>query len=372
MTRSNGSWATVALSLCCTVALSLCFIADSHAFDLNSKAAVVIEASTGRVLYGKNPNLKLPPASTTKLMTAMVVLDRLDLNDTVRISEKASRVSPIKANFREGELVSVNTLLRAALIKSANDAAYALAEAVAGSEEGFAKLMNQKATAIGMNDTRFVNSTGLPEDGQYITAYDLARMLRHALRYTFIKEVLNTRTDRIHTENGRTIFLKNSNKLLWEDESVIGGKTGYTRLAKHCFVCASEIGGESVIVAVLGSPSRESLWKESETLISKGFDILNGKEEPGILFDKADYDGFEGQGPSNSRDSVAQSHSRTVALFKVNLKDSEGKKRDNKKTKLKKVKNKKKTKKYLARSGITKRSQDISLKQSGGSIGNKG
>ncbi|MFN3480184.1 MAG: D-alanyl-D-alanine carboxypeptidase family protein [Thermodesulfovibrionales bacterium] len=369
MIRSNGQGSCfnqISFIFCLLSFVCFLSIADAHAFDLNSKAAVVIEASTGRVLYGKNPNLKLPPASTTKLMTAMVALDRLDLDETVRISEKASRVSPIKANFREGELVAVNTLLRAALIKSANDAAYALAEAVAGSEERFAELMNQKATAIGMNDTRFVNSTGLPEDGQYITAYDLARMLRHALRYTFIKEALNTRTDRIHTEDGRTIFLKNSNKLLWEDESVIGGKTGYTRLAKHCFVCASENGGESVIVAVLGSPSREALWKESEVLISKGFDILNGKEEPGILFDKADYDGFVKKASYKN---------------KVNLRDSGIKKSDSKKTKLKKVKNKKKkrlyvskekTKKYLAKPAVPKKSQDISLKRSGEGIGNKG
>ena len=264
----------------------------SLAFDIHSKAAVVIDASTGRVLYGKNPNLKLPPASTTKLMTAMIALDRLDLNQTVTISERASKVSPIKANLREGERVTVGTLLRAALIKSANDAAYALSEAVAGSEERFVELMNQKAAAIGMNDTRFINSTGLPEEDQYITAYDLAKMLRQALKYTFIREVLNTRTERIQTEDGRTIFLKNSNKLLWEDESVIGGKTGYTRVAKHCFVCASENEGESVIVSILGSPSRESLWTESEALISKGFNILKGIEEPGIFFDRADYDGI--------------------------------------------------------------------------------
>lgn len=269
------------------------FLANtSFAFDVRSKAAVVIEALTGRVLYGKNPNLKLPPASTAKLMTAMVVLDRLDINDTVTISERATRISPIKANFVEGERVLVSTLLKAALIKSANDAAYALSEAVAGSEERFAELMNRKAVALGMNDTRFVNSTGLPEDGQYITAYDLARMLRHALRYSFIRDVINTQTDMIRTENGRSIFLKNSNRLLWEDESVTGGKTGYTRDAKHCFVCVSEKGEDAVIVSILGSPSRENLWRESEILISKGFNILRGIEEPGIFYDRADYDGL--------------------------------------------------------------------------------
>lgn len=353
MTTSKGRELSLSYLICSLLsAVYFLFVTDSFAFDLNSKAAVVIEATTGRILYGKNPNLKLPPASTTKLMTAMVALDRLNLNDAVTVSDKASRVSPIKVNFREGERVRIDTLLRAALMKSANDAAYALAEAVAGSEERFVELMNQKATAIGMNDTRFVNSTGLPEDGQYITAYDLARMLRHALRYTFIKEVINTRTDRIQTEGGRTIFLKNSNKLLWEDESVIGGKTGYTRVAKHCFVCASENDGEGVIVAVLGSPSRETLWKESETLISKGFDILNGKEEPGILFDRADYDGFV---------------KKVSYKKKVNLRDSEIKKSDNKKPNIKKAKAKKKKRHYVA-----KKKTKTHIAKSGIGIGNKG
>lgn len=353
MTGSKGQESCLSY-LICSLLFAVCFLfmTDSFAFDLNSKAAVVIEASTGRVLYGKNPNLRLPPASTTKLMTAMVALDRLNLNDTVTVSDKASKVSPIRVNFRAGERVRIDTLLRAALMKSANDAAYALAEAVAGSEEMFVELMNQKATAIGMNDTRFVNSTGLPEEGQYITAYDLARMLRHALRYTFIKEVINTRTDSIQTEGGRTIFLKNSNKLLWEDETVIGGKTGYTRVAKHCFVCASENEGEGVIVAVLGSPSRESLWKESETLISKGFNILSGKEEPGILFDRADYDGFV---------------KKASYKKKVDLRDSEMKKSDNKKAKSKKAKAKKKKRHYIAKKKTKKH-----IAKSGVDIGNKG
>lgn len=322
----------------------------SLAFDINSKAAVVIEASTGRVLYGKNPNLKLPPASTAKLMTAMIALDRLDLNQTVTISERASRVSPIKANLREGERVTVDTLLRAALIKSANDAAYALSEAVAGSEERFVELMNQKAAAIGMNDTRFANSTGLPEEDQYITAYDLARMLRQALRYTFIREVLNTRTEKIQTVDGRTIFLKNSNKLLWEDDSVIGGKTGYTRVAKHCFVCASENDGESVIVAILGSPSRENLWNESEVLISKGFNILKGIEEPGIFFDRADYDGI-----------VKKANYKK----KVSLRKSEIKKTDKKKLKAKQGKKKK-------RLYVKGKKSKTPVAKSGEDFGNKG
>lgn len=262
---------------------------QAFAAEINSRAAAVMEASTGRILYGKNANLKLAPASTTKLMTVMVALDRMNPSDTVVISERAARVSPVKAHFRAGERMTVETLVNAALIKSANDAAYALSEAAGGTEERFVELMNQKVIALGMSDTRFVNSTGLPGDGQFTTAYDLARMLRQALRYPLIKEAISTKASRISTEDGRAIFIKNSNRLLWADESMLGGKTGYTRQAKHCFVCASEQGNETVIVALLGAPSRERLWKESEELLEKGFSIVNGKEEPVMFFTKSDY-----------------------------------------------------------------------------------
>lgn len=327
---------------------------NSSASDVKAKGVVVMETQTGRVLYGKNPNLKLPPASTAKLMTAMVALDRIDIHEVVTVSERATMVSPIKANFRKGERVSVNTLLRAALIKSANDAAYALSEAVAGSEDKFVELMNQKAAALGMNDTRFVNSTGLPEDGQYITAYDLARLLRHALRYPFIREIINTRTDSITTEEGRSIFLKNSNRLLWEDESIVGGKTGYTRGAKHCFVCASENEGESVIVAILGAPSREELWKESESLISKGFNILRGIEEPGIFFDRADYEGYVKK-----------------VSYKRSYKDSEVRSKE-KKTKIKKTKKMKKKKMKKKKLYVSKKRSKTPIAKKGEDIGAKG
>lgn len=261
----------------------------AHADVVRSKAAIVMEASTGRVLYGKNPNLKLAPASTVKLMTAMVALDKVDINEVVIISEKASAVPPIKANFKTGEKVTVKTLLYAALMRSANDAAFALAETVAGSEEKFAELMNEKALSLGISDTRFINSTGLPGQGQYTTVYDLSRMLRHALRYPLIKEIISIKESNITTEDGRAIFLKNINKLLWEDDSMLGGKTGYTRQARHCFVCAGHQANETVIVAVMGAPDRETLWKESESLLGKGFAVKNSREEPVVYFTRSDY-----------------------------------------------------------------------------------
>ncbi|MGB9715282.1 MAG: D-alanyl-D-alanine carboxypeptidase family protein [Thermodesulfovibrionales bacterium] len=262
----------------------------SFADDINARSAVVMEESTGRILYAKNPNLRLPPASTTKLMTAILVMENADLSKVIKISKNVTRVAPLKAGFKEGDEVTIETLLYAALLKSANDAAVALAEAVAGSEEKFVNMMNKKAESMGLTDTRFINPHGLPGCGQYTTAFDLARIMRYALSYPKLREIIGTRVAGILTGGGNELFLKNTNKLLWSEEDLIGGKTGYTREARHCFVCAAEREGGTVIVAILGSPSRTTLWKESEELIGRGFQVLANKEEAVIFFTKADYD----------------------------------------------------------------------------------
>jgi len=258
--------------------------------EISSKAAVVMEASTGRVLFAKNPNLKLPPASTTKLVTAMVVLDRANMSDTVTISEAAANVPSLKeTKLKAGETLTVETLLYAALIRSANDAAFALAEVVAGSEKKFVQLMNRKAVAIGASNTKFINTTGLPGKGQHTTAYDLSKIMRYALKYPVIREIIGKKEAEISTEQGRTIALENTNKLLWSDNGAVGGKTGYTKAARHCFVYAGEKEGEMVIVALLGAQSREVLWSEAERLETRGFAVIASNEQPVVYFTKADY-----------------------------------------------------------------------------------
>ncbi|RJQ41740.1 MAG: D-alanyl-D-alanine carboxypeptidase [Nitrospiraceae bacterium] len=271
--------------------LNFAFLAVAASADeISSKAAVVMEASTGRVLFAKNPNLRLPPASTTKLVTAMVVLDRADMSDTVTISEAAAKVPSLKeTKLKAGETLTVETLLYAALIRSANDAAFALAEVVAGSEKKFVQLMNKKAVAIGAYNTRFINTTGLPGKGQHTTAYDLSKIMRHALKYPVIREILGKKEAEISTEQGRTIALENTNRLLWSDNGAVGGKTGYTKAARHCFVYAGEKEGGMVIVAILGAQSRETLWNEAERLETKGFAVIASNEQPVVYFTKADY-----------------------------------------------------------------------------------
>lgn len=293
-----------------------------NADEINARSAVVMDASTGRILYAKNPNLRLPPASTTKLMTAIVAIEKTDLSEITRISRNVTRVSPLKAGFKEGDEVTIETLLYAALLESANDAAVALAEAVAGSEEQFVYLMNRKADALGLSDTKFINPHGLPGSGQYTTSFDLARIMKYALRYPKLKEIIGTRVAGLSTEGGDELFLKNTNKLLWSEEDLIGGKTGYTRKARHCFVCAAEREKETVIVALLGSPSRDSLWRETEGLIGKGFQIMANKEEAVIFFTRADYDFLNVKKASYKKSSKLKTKKKMIAKKRVKHKKS--------------------------------------------------
>lgn len=314
--------------------------------NINARSAVVMEESTERILYAKNPNLKLPPASTTKLMTAILVAENADLSEVVKISKNVTRVPPLKAGFKEGDEVTIETLLYAALLKSANDAAVALAEAVAGSEEQFVSMMNKKAESMGLTDTKFINPHGLPGAGQYTTAFDLARIMRYALGYPKLREIIGTRVAGILTEGGNELFLKNTNKLLWSEEDLIGGKTGYTREARHCFVCAAERDGGTVIVAILGSPSRTSLWRESEELIGRGFKVMENKEEAVIFFTKTDYDflnmkkvSYRKSSKFRSKSSKLKTKKKIIAKNKVKHKKSKILAKKKNRTKIVKRKN---------------------------------
>ncbi len=254
--------------------LLLAFPAHSHAFTqktvIPAKAAVVMDSS-GTVLYAKFPKAKLAPASTVKLMTAMVVLDRLKPEDIVAVSRNASRVRTIPPGICPGEEMTVADLLHLALMKSINSSAVALAEAAAGSEETFVALMNQKALELGARDTLFANASGLPRAGtQYSTANDLAVIMRAALAYPLIRDILATKEYTFRTLAGREIFVENSNHLLWQDQATIVGKTGYTGNARHCFVGAVDTDKGPVFTAVLGARSRSSLWRTTAMLAQVG------------------------------------------------------------------------------------------------------
>lgn len=251
--------------------------------EITALCAVAIDGKTGKILYAKNPHLKIPPASTVKLVTAMVVLDHLPLSQKVLISKNASQIPSVFPKLYENEIYKVSDLLYLMLMKSSNQAAVALAEAVAGSEENFSLLMNKKVYSLGLKNSYFVTASGLPAGHQYTTPYELAIIFYEALKYPLIKEIINTPVKIITSETGRILIIKNTNKLLDDPElenNIIGGKTGFTRASKHCLVNGVYINDRLVITSILGSPNRESLWQDSKNLITLAELVLAQKISP--------------------------------------------------------------------------------------------
>ena len=251
--------------------------------NINALSGVVLDAKTGMVLYAKNPQIKIPPASTVKLLTAMVVLDHLPLHKKVKISRNAEETPSVAPFLREGEVYTVEDLLNLMLIKSSNQAAVALAEAVSGTEENFSVLLNAKAKALGLQNSKFRTASGLPASDQYTTAYDVAFLLYEALKYPKIVEIIQTPVKIITNEQGRTIIVKNTNHLLFDEdyrEGVIGGKTGYTKLSKHCLVNVAKVKDRLVITSILGAPNRESLWQDTKKMLKIAELVLENKINP--------------------------------------------------------------------------------------------
>jgi D-alanyl-D-alanine carboxypeptidase (penicillin-binding protein 5/6) len=256
-----------------TAFLFIVFIFSGNAFAkekyrVSCKSVIFSDSTKAKRLYGKNVNGRVLPASTAKVMTALVVMERLGLDGYVTVSPAAATAQPTKLNLKPGERYTVRDLLYAILIKSANDASIVLAEAAAGSEWEFVNLMNAKAKKIGAKHTQFANSNGLPtKAAQYTTAYDMYLIFREALKYNFFRETIKYKTKTITSQDGRTIHLKNHNKILFTDwKKKIYGKTGYTQAAKACFVGTVEKGNSTLIIAVFGCPRR---WDDIKHVVSR-------------------------------------------------------------------------------------------------------
>ena len=252
------------LSVLCLVLSALLFPpapAEAGSFSLLAPSAVLLDGRTQQVLYSRDPYTRRAPASTTKLVTAMVALDHLSLDAIVQIPGGLEYIQPSKIGLHGGERFYVRDLVKAALIKSANDAAEALAILTAGSRSEFSKLMNQKVKSIGANNSHYVNPNGLPDSGQYSTAYDLARIIMAASKYPFIVSTLKIRSEVIYSRGGRRILLNNCNKMLWRTGGVIG-KTGWTRTARHCFAGRVQSNDRVIFVGLMGSQRRQYLWSD--------------------------------------------------------------------------------------------------------------
>ncbi len=239
---------------------------------IRAKAFVILNDED--VLLSRNASKKLPPASTVKLTTAMVALDNLDPATVVTISRHASRTRSSRPRLRQGDELTVKELLHLALMKSTNSAAVALAEAAGGSEEAFVELMNRKASEIGTTDTLFMNASGLPAAGQHTTALDLTIILKRALTYPLIREIIGKKraTVTIAGKRRKKLHIGNTDALLWYRNDMVGGKTGFTNRAQHCFVGTMETENGLVYTAILGSPSRKRLWRSTSMLVDLSSD----------------------------------------------------------------------------------------------------
>ncbi len=218
-------------------------------------------------LYGKGVHTRILPASTAKVMTALLVIEKLPLGQYVTVSKAATLVQPTVINLKPGERYKVKDLLYAILIKSANDASVVLAEAVSGSEANFVQLMNQRAKQLGAKHTKFANSNGLPSRAkQYSTAYDMYMIFRRALRHSFFRQAITFKNKTIQSKDGRQVLLTSHNKILFKDwKKKIYGKTGYTRAAQACFIGTIKKGDSDLIIGVFGCPKR---WEDIKHVVS--------------------------------------------------------------------------------------------------------
>jgi len=233
---------------------------------------VLMDPLSGRVIMENNSNERLPPASLTKMMTAYIVereLDegRISMSDMVPISVKAWRTEGSRTFVQEGTTVSVENLLKGVIIQSGNDASVALAEFIAGSEEGFVDIMNQQAQLLGMTNTNFQNATGLPAPDHFSTAYDLALLARAIIQD--YPENYPLYAEKHFTYNN--IRQPNRNALLWRDDSVDGLKTGHTEEAGYCLVASAKRNDTRLIASVMGTSSSEARAQEVQKMLNYGF-----------------------------------------------------------------------------------------------------
>jgi D-alanyl-D-alanine carboxypeptidase (penicillin-binding protein 5/6) len=237
---------------------------------ITADAGILMDFTTGVVLFEKNAHVMRHPASLTKIMTAIVVLETCGLQDVVTVVVEATRVSGSRIHIRPGQKFTVEDMLYSLLLESANDVAVALAFHVAGSEPAFAEMMNEKAWEIGARNTRFHNPHGLTERGHLTTAYDLALITRHALRYPLFAEAVRTRVAEIDRLDKEVVLsLHNTNKLLQHFEGADGVKTGTTSAAGRSLVASATRDDHKLVSVVLHSDSR---WDDAARLLRYGFD----------------------------------------------------------------------------------------------------
>ncbi len=260
--------------------------------EVTAKAAALIDADSGRLLYGKDSDTRYPMASTTKIMTLLYTLETSNLSDVVTVSKRAAGQPKVRLGMREGQKFRLEDLLYGLMLESYNDCAVAIAEHVSGSVEQFCQEMTLKARNMGLKDTQFITPNGLDAEGHYTTAYEIARIGAAALNNKEAVKIINTRSHAFTDMEGKSHYnANNKNAFLTMYNGAIGIKTGYTSKASYCFVGAVKREGRVFVSSVLSSgnyPNKTVKWKDTRELMDYG--VENYKKvcilQPSMLFNK--------------------------------------------------------------------------------------
>ncbi|WP_339063430.1 D-alanyl-D-alanine carboxypeptidase family protein [Tepidibacillus marianensis] len=243
-----------------------------HAMNVAGESAILVDVKTGDILYEKNPDLSMYPASITKIMTVILAIENGDLEDIVTVSRNASTQDGTRIYIEEGENVWLKDLIYGTLLNSGNDAAVAIAEHVGGSVDNFVKMMNEKAQELGMKNTHFVNPNGLPNENHVTSARDMSLLALYAMKNPIFREIAGSKTyEPQWIGNNVHAMIQNHNRLLWEYPYATGMKTGYTVISRSTIVASAKKDGRELVAVVLKSDPR-AYFQDAMQLLDYGFD----------------------------------------------------------------------------------------------------
>ena len=263
--------------------------------SINSRSCIVFDRNSHMILYGKNENSQVKMASTTKIMTAIIVIENGNLKDTVEVSKKAASTGGSRLGLKAGDKITVHDLLYGLMLVSGNDAAVCLAEHVGGDIEGFANLMNKKASELSLTNTHYESPHGLDSDGHYTTAYELAVLSDYALKNETFSKIVATKNYTV-TINGYPKNLSNTNELLGNLNGIYGIKTGFTNGANRCLVTACKRNDMDIICVVLGADTKKFRTQDSIKLIEfafKNYTYINANDIANKAFENWKKDNIE-------------------------------------------------------------------------------
>lgn len=254
--------------------IMLLFAVRVQGVELSAKSACVIAADSCQVVYEKNSGEKLPMASTTKMMTALVAAESDKWDDVVTVSVNAQNQEGSKIYLKAGEKIKMSELVCGLMLNSGNDAAVAIAEHISGSCDEFAEAMTRRAKELGAVNTSFKNPNGLDSEGHFSTAYDLALIGRAVLENERLAPIVSTKEMKIENEDGTVTYLRNHNKLLWRYEGMEGIKTGYTKRSGRCLVTSAKRDDVRLVAVTLNAPDD---WKDHTNMLDYGFSVCDHK-----------------------------------------------------------------------------------------------